>query len=249
MNIKPEISRICLLLLALSLSSLISCALDDPTGLRLHDVITITAESDVVSLKADGVDRMLLTAQLMGETPDGSEVTFMTDAGRFAGISSATKTEDNLQQLKVKAVGRQASVYLISGTRVADATVSAKVGEYTAVTTVGFTRVDPARLVLESNTAKLKADGNDMASLTVTLVAPEVGGEESGVVTEQTRVKFTAKIEGTNTSVDALRREAVSGSNGKATTTLVGRQAGVMRITATVDGLPEISDSVLLEFE
>ena len=104
-----------------------------------------------------------------------------------------------------------------------------------------------ARLVLEHNF--VDADGNDTATLTATLSPRQAIGEESGTVSELTRILFKATIDGTNTAVDALDREAVSDATGKAITTLVGRTPGLIRITATVDGLPNITDTVLIEFK
>lgn len=230
-----------------------ACTLEDPGNLSPDKIIDIQPESrfrrSPGTLKANGVDRLTIKAILKDDTPEGSDITFRTDAGTFAGVPPVTTSSNNPQELTVKAAGRQASVTLISSTQVVEATVSASVGDFTASTMILFIRVDPVRLTLESNTTRLMADGNDTATLTATLIPPQENGEESGTVSELTRIIFTAEIEGTNTTVETLRREAQSDAMGQATTTLVGRQKGLIRITATVDGLSDVKATVLLEFQ
>lgn len=223
-----------------------ACELQNPDALTLNDVITIELPEGTTSLKANGVAKVAITATLQGDTPANSDITFRTDAGTFASIPP--ETTSNPQEITVKAAGRQVTVFLVSSTKVIEATVSASVGDFTAFTMVPFDRVNPARLVLMSNTTSLMADGNDTAMLTVMLIPPEETGEETGTVSEGTRVLFEATFEGTTTTLQDLDREALSNDIGIATTPLVGRQQGSIRITATVEGTTA-EDSVVIEFK
>jgi len=220
-----------------------SCSeLDDPTKLDLNEVITVQTKKTVLS--ANGLDTTAVTAELTGDTPDGQLVTFKTDIGSFAGIPSNGTASNNSTSISLNANAREASVFLISGIEEGTATVSASVGNFTNISEVIFQRVNPDRIVLTSNRTEVPADGNSTVALTVNLLLSNA----LGTVTEKTRILFRAENDSTGQSVPALDRVALSDNQGVATTSITGTQQGRMRIISTVDGLNNLADTILVQF-
>jgi hypothetical protein len=217
--------------------------LDDPGSLTIEDLIQVTPESTTVN--ANGVDRVKITATLKGDTPDGKKIIFKTDCGTFASIPEGAATSNNQQQIEINAVGKKAEVSIISSTDVKKVvTVSASVEGFTAFTSVEFVRVFPARIFLTSNVTLLKANGQDTATITATLVPPD----NIGTVSKGARVIFDAIDKETGVVVSQLHREALSDSNGKASANFTSQQPGLMEITCSIEGQSEKSDPLLIEF-
>lgn len=208
--------------------------LDEPGSLNTDDIIQVDAVPATVN--ANGVDRVKITATLLGDSPDG-KIVFKTDFGTFAG--------NNQQQFETATVGHQAEVFLISSIDVIkEVTVTASIESITASTIVEFIRVLPVRIFLTSNVTRLKADGNSTATITATLVPPE----NIGIVSKGARVIFDAIDAETGAAVPQLYREALSGAEGKASAAFVSHQPGLMEITCRVDGLADVTATFLIEF-
>lgn len=217
--------------------------LDDPETLTITDVIKIETTSSQVN--ANGVDKVTIIATLLGDTPDGQNVIFTTDAGTFASIPGSGTTSENQQQIEIKAVGKTAEVYLVSSIEVKEANVSASIEGYTVFTTIKFVRFYPERMYLTSNMSRLKADGQSTATLTATLIPPD----NKGTVSKGTRVIFDAIDLDTNAPVPQLHREALSDENGQAAAQFASQQAGVMQITCSIDKRPDITPATfVIEF-
>jgi hypothetical protein len=219
-----------------------SCNLDDPTQVKIDQIITLTAEKS--SLAANGVDRCLIRADLKGDTPDGQSVIFRTDAGTFSGAPAGVQAGQNGSEMTVKANAMTASVYLISSTQETQATVFVSVGAYSEKAAISFVRVAPERIVLTSNRTRIAADGNQTATLTASLVPVN----NIGTVTERTRILFRAENEATGQRMPTLDREANSDNQGNAVVSLVGIEKAIVRMIGKVDKVNSLADTLSLEF-
>ncbi|MFV1884991.1 MAG: hypothetical protein ACMZ7B_10925 [Balneola sp.] len=222
-----------------------SCELENPSSITLDEIIKI--ESAATEIFANGVSTVTITATLEGETPNGETITLKTDNGTFVG-QEPNSSNNNGTELSIKAAPRLIQADLKSSTEVGEVTISATVGEYIAFTKVNFTRENPNRIFLESSATTLRANGNDAITLTANLIAPQDGNGQIGTVSQGTRVLFLAKLDSTGSDLLALRRESLSNSSGKATAQLVGRTTGLVRIIATVENLPQVRDSIYVDF-
>jgi hypothetical protein len=208
--------------------------LDEPGSLNSGDIIKV--EAALTKVNANGVDRVKITATLMGNTPDG-KIAFKTDYGTFAG--------NNQQQYDVTTIGHKAEVFLISSTdAIKEVTVTASIESITATTIIEFERVFPVRIYLTGNVTRLKADGKSTANITATLVPPE----NRGTVSKGARVIFDAIDTETGASVPQLHREALSDAEGKASVAFVSHQPGLMEITCRIDDLPDVTATFFIEF-
>jgi hypothetical protein len=180
--------------------------LDDPDSFDISDVISIAASAE--TLRANGVDKLTVTATLLGDTADGLEIVFTTDAGRFAGLPTEGSADKEIQEVKVTAVGRIAEVDLISSTKAEIATVSATVTatknsiiyNYQQSTNVRFEPFLPGDIYLAADKSIIKNDGTETVTLTAHLRAPK----GIGTVTENTRVIFEAVHVQTGTEMPHL---------------------------------------------
>jgi hypothetical protein len=217
--------------------------LEDPDDFEISDVISIDTASD--TLKANGVDKLKVTATLEGDTADGLKITFTTSTGTFAGTD---KKEE-----EVTAAGKIAEVFLISSikkeTAILSATVTAQKGQITYTyksesAEVEFTPVLPEDIYLVSDQSVIKADGKDTATLTATLRPP--GG--IGTVTENTLVIFKAVHVETGTEIPNLSREELSDNTGKAVARLTSSKMGDYEITCSVTGADNATTSIIIKF-
>lgn len=214
--------------------------LDDPGSLIIGDVLSIKPGSNQV--KANGVDKVKITATLEGDTPDGKEVVFKTDTGTFASIPGTEGTSSSQQQIEIKAVNKQAEVFLVSSIEVKNANISASVENFTVFTIIEFVRVFPVRIYLTSNVTVAKANGQDTATLTAALIPPE----NKGTVSKGARVLFDAIDLNTGAAVPQLHREALSDKNGKATAQFTCQQPGRMQITCKIEGASDIDHNAVI---
>lgn len=229
-----------LIIAALSTSN---CKLSDPDSLTLDQIMVFSDDLKDASLYANGVNRLKISIILVGDTPDQQVVTFKTDAGNFSSNPANITPDKKVQEISIKAAGRIAEVFLISSIKVENATVSASINNFTIFTIIPFLRYYPARIILSSNSTRLKPDGNDTAQLTVELIPPN----DVGKVSEGTRIIFTAEDVESGKTLPELYRESLS-EGGFARTAITGRVKGLVRITAVVADLRNISASILLEF-
>jgi hypothetical protein len=216
--------------------------LDDPNGLDISDVISIDASPG--ELKANGVDMLKVVATLQGDTPDGQEVTFKTDSGKFASLPTSGTSNKNPQEIKIKTAGRVAEAYLISSTEVKTAILSASVGDFITYTTVEFIRVLPESIMLTSDRITLDADGKSTANLTAILRPPD----NIGIVSENTIIIFKATDNETGSEAPLLYREEKSDSTGKCKTSLISNQTGVFKITCFAEEAETVFSSIIITF-
>jgi hypothetical protein len=221
---------------------LVQCNLEDPTKLAVEDLFVIDANP--ASVYANGLDRSKITLTLLGNPKSGLKVSFKTDFGRFSSLPYGIDEKSKSQAIEITAVNQVVDVFLVAGTKVGIATLSATIEGFSQSIDLPFLRYYPQRIKLSSNSYRLKSNGNDTAELTVQLIPQN----EGAVVSEGTRIYIEAMDTATNQKKQELYREALSTANGEVKFSLSGRSIGNFKITAHVFNYPEIADSLEIEF-
>jgi hypothetical protein len=218
--------------MGLFVAAIASCSLDDPTSITGADVLVVDVASSTAP--ADGHTRVSVTATLLGDTPTGTELTFMTDAGTFIGA-----TGSNGQELKLKTPSRMAQAVLLVGVDPGVATVSASAGGFVVRDTFELTPVAPQSIELTIDVARVPANGQTAVTLTARALRAKTGEH----VSRGMRVRFDVTQEGA--PVPELSGSAETDAAGIANRRLVSRVAGVFRVIAAV-GM--VADTLLVEF-
>lgn len=216
--------------------------LDDPSSISLNDIFILSASPDIIY--ANGYDRAKIMVSLVGDTKDGKKVTIKTDNGRFSSLPYGIDDKARSQTIEVNAINRKAEVYLISSTKVGAANVSASIEGFTQCASISFARYYPQRIKLSATSYELKANGNDTATLNVSLITKD----DIGITSEGTRIILSALDLATMQDVKELYRETVSNERGEATFSICGRRTGLIKLTAYLYDYPQINDSVEIKF-
>jgi hypothetical protein len=207
------------------------CNMESPVeGITIADIITLDASAD--SIFADGLDRVVLTATLQAESDANRDVTFKTDYGLFASLSTGDPSSGG-QVYTITASGKTAQATLVSSLDVIDnVTVTASVGNFTAVEFIAFDRALPEELFIDSDKLVIRADKSEAATITATLL------RDTGTVSKDTRVAFSVSPKGGSSAEGNITPLGLSDTEGTAAATLrsATTAAGFVTVTATVDG-------------
>ena len=219
--------------LALALIGAGSCGkLQDPGDPAASASVVLTLSAH--SAPADGVSRVGFVVTLVNDTPLGTEVTLTTDAGTLAGAAQATGGT-----LKFNATSVSTPFALVSSAATGVATISARTAASFTSDTVSLVPALPAELHLFASTSVAKANGTDVASLSVRLL--RAAGQ--GTVSRGTLVRFQTFLG------DTLRSDmsgvVAADTGGSATIALTTRQAGTYKVVATS---ADKRDSVMVPF-
>jgi hypothetical protein len=209
-----------------------ACSLQDPTAFTAAGAISLTASADTAA--ADGISRTTIVAELLGDTPTGTELVFETDAGTFAGAQAATP-----RQVKLKTVGRTAEVVHIAGVDPGVATLTLVAGGFTVQDAIVLYPAAAASIELGSDL--LRAPANGVNGITLTARARRPPGQ--GTVSRGTRVRFAFTLNGL--PAPNLESTVETDEHGVASRSLVTRTPGAYRVISSA-GL--VADTVVLEF-
>ncbi|GAB4411398.1 MAG: hypothetical protein OHK0039_16560 [Bacteroidia bacterium] len=173
-------------LVVLLLGAGAGCRLADPgIGIGVEDVLTLTTSRDTIL--ADGRDALVVTATLGEAALSNQEVVFRTEQGRYA-IAGGFPDSDGGQRLALTTSGRTATALLIADRLPNDrVTISATVGDFTAIRTVHFARSYPTELLVTVDDPVVQAVQGARTELQVQLLRPL----DQGQVSEGTRVSFS----------------------------------------------------------
>jgi hypothetical protein len=207
-------------------------------------VASITLVAGATSLLADGVSSTTITAQLVTSTntpaPDGTEVNFSTNLGRF-NTNGAKFITAAVSQGSGTATVPFISEAGVGGT----ATVVAQVQSLTRSLQITLTlpAPPPVGLMLEADATVLKADGASSTTIRATVLTSTGAPAPDGTV-----VTFTTDLGRFSTEGDKSMSAATTQGTGEAAVPFISEagKGGTATVVATVGNL---SQSLQIIFE
>ena len=227
------------LLFLISLLFTGACDLSNPSdGIPIDQIVTLT--SDKASVLANGVDKVVLTAEL-GPLSDAEQtVLFSTEDGELEGSDP-----ENRRIFEKKTNERRAQAVLVSSVNAAeDVAVFAEVGDFKTQLDIVFRRAYPEAMKLTADKNVVDANRIDFATLEVELFRNEGKPSTNQLVDFQavTLDSATAEIEPFAFTEGSMAMIEIKSGNG---------QPGSVQVTATTQGEDggELSQSLVITFE